>query len=91
MEDRQKPWLLLVEQGEAPDDYSPRVKAALAIYFASMISGEDVSIADIARASGVSAPLLYRYIKGIKKKMKSIIDSQLLRAKASELATGGIE
>jgi len=76
MEDRERSWVYLVDHGEAPNEYSPQIKAALAIYFASLISGEDVSVRDIAQVAGVSKDVLNHYIKGIKEKMKSIIEKE---------------
>ena len=71
-----KSWVYLVDHGEAPGDYSPQTKIALAIYFGSIIAGDEVQIKDIADAVGISKDVLYHCIKGVKNKIKTILEEK---------------
>ena len=69
-------WVYLVDHGEAPDDYSPQIKAALAIYFGSVIAGDEIQVKDIAEVVGVSKDVLYHCIKGVKNKIRNILEEK---------------
>ena len=71
-----KSWVYLVDHGEAPDDYSPQIKVALAIYFGSVIAGDEVQIRDIAEVAGVSKDVLYHCIKGVRNKIRNILEGK---------------
>ena len=73
LRESKRSWGYLVDHGEAPSDYSPKVKAALAIYFGAILAGDRPSIKEVADASGVSSDVLYHCVKGVKSKMKAML------------------
>lgn len=73
LKDSRRSWVYQVDHGEAPSDYSPKVKAALAIYFGALLAGDKPSIKEIAEASGVSKDVLYHCVKGVKNKMRAML------------------
>ena len=59
--------------GEYPKSYTPKMQAAMSVYFGAALNGEKIKIKDLAQATGLSYNVLRHYIRGVRTQIEKMI------------------